>query len=154
MPPGIDTDRERLDTWSKANAIAANKVVTEMGIERKGLVEEDLIGYNAPFLDGIWLRAPYLHNGSVPTLWHLMHPARRPARFQVGGHALDWTRVGIAGVENPAGDFVYPAGHVPWSEPELYDTRRPGLENSGHEREFDGFDEGQKDDLLEYLKVL
>jgi hypothetical protein len=43
---------------------------------------------------------------------------------------------------------------VPWSEPELYDTRRPGLENSGHKREFDGLDEGQKDDLLEYLKVL
>jgi hypothetical protein len=111
-------------------------------------------GYVAPILSGLWATAPYLHNGSVPTLWHLLHPAQRPARFQVGGHALDWTKVGIAGAENSAGDYVYPAGYVPWSEPELYDTRRPGLENSGHKREFDGLDEGQKDDLLEYLKVL
>lgn len=35
-------------------------------------------GYVAPPLDGIWASAPYLHNGSVPTLWHLMHPDHRP----------------------------------------------------------------------------
>ncbi|MDG2012879.1 MAG: c-type cytochrome, partial [Pirellulaceae bacterium] len=31
-------------------------------------------GYQAPPLDGVWASAPYLHNGSVPTLWHLLHP--------------------------------------------------------------------------------
>ena len=40
--PAVGTDAERIDTWNKDNAIAANKVVTEMGIERKGLVEETL----------------------------------------------------------------------------------------------------------------
>ena len=64
----VGTDRGRLDTWNKQAAIEANKVVRDMGIERKGLVEETLDGYIAAFLDGIWLRAPYLHNGSVPTL--------------------------------------------------------------------------------------
>ncbi len=111
-------------------------------------------GYVAPILSGLWATAPYLHNGSVPTLWHLMHPFERPARFQVGGHALDWTKVGIAGAPDSSGDYVYPAEHVPWSEPELYDTTRPGLENTGHEREFAELSELQKDDLLEYLKVL
>ena len=32
-------------------------------------------GYQAPPLDGIWATAPYLHNGSVPTLYHLLGPA-------------------------------------------------------------------------------
>ena len=39
---GVDTDRGRMDTWNKDNAVAANKVVTEMGITRKGLVEAPL----------------------------------------------------------------------------------------------------------------
>ncbi len=86
---GIDTDRGRLDTWNKPTAIAANKVVAEMGIERKGLVEEELIGYNPPFLDGIWLRAPYLHNGSVPTLRDLLEPvANRPDRLSGAAYDL------------------------------------------------------------------
>src|ERR1043166_84377 len=63
----IGTDPNRLASWNKNAALASNKVVRDMGIERKGLVEETLDGYIASFLDGIWLRAPYLHNGSVPT---------------------------------------------------------------------------------------
>ena len=78
----VGTDRNRLETWNKEAAIAANKVVREMGIERKGLVEETLNGYIAAFLDGIWLRAPYLHNGSVPTLRDLLEPVeKRPQEF-------------------------------------------------------------------------
>jgi hypothetical protein len=98
-------------------------------------------GYVAPPLSGLWATAPYLHNGSVPTLWQLMNPELRPARFAVGGHCLDYEQVGIA----------YPEGYTPWSEPELYDTRQPGLSNRGHEAEFRGLD---KRALLEYLKLL
>src|SRR3546814_15554193 len=84
---GIDTDRERIDAWNAKNAIAANRVVSGFGIERKGLVEEDLIGYNPPFLDGLWLRAPYLHNGSVPTLRDMPEPPpQRPLWFWTGHH--------------------------------------------------------------------
>ena len=75
----IGTDRGRIDTWSEKAAIEANQVVKEMGIERQGLVEAPLTGYVAQFLDGIWLRAPYLHNGSVPSLADLLTPpAQRP----------------------------------------------------------------------------
>ena len=38
----------------------------------------DSDGYVAPPLDGIWASAPYFHNGSVPTLWHVLHPGERP----------------------------------------------------------------------------
>ena len=38
-------------------------------------------GYNALPLGGIWARAPYLHNGSVPTLHHLLMPESRPEKF-------------------------------------------------------------------------
>src|SRR3546814_20794969 len=93
---GVDTDRERIDAWNAENAIAANKVVAEFGIQRKGLVEEDLIGYNPPFLDGLWLRAPYLHNGSVPTLRDLLEPpAQRPMVFWRGYDLYDPVDVGF-----------------------------------------------------------
>ena len=44
-------------------------------------VDEELTGYQAPPLDGIWATAPYLHNGSVPTLHSLLKSAERPGRF-------------------------------------------------------------------------
>jgi mono/diheme cytochrome c family protein len=111
-------------------------------------------GYAAPILSGLWATAPYLHNGSVPTLWHLMTPDARPARFQVGGHALDFERMGIAGAPDAEGTYRYPAGYVPWSTPETYDTRQPGLGNAGHEREFAALSDADKRALIEYLKGL
>jgi cytochrome c peroxidase len=45
-------------------------------------VVEDPGGYVAPPLDGVWASAPYFHNGSVPTLWHVLNPAKRPAVWQ------------------------------------------------------------------------
>ncbi|HLL47883.1 MAG TPA: hypothetical protein VK399_14325 [Longimicrobiaceae bacterium] len=111
-------------------------------------------GYVAPILSGLWATAPYLHNGSVPTLWQLMTPAERPARFLVGGHRLDYASVGIAGAPDAAGDYRYLQGYVPWSEPELYDTRMPGRGNRGHERPFAGLADAEKRALLEYLKGL
>jgi hypothetical protein len=53
-------------------------------------------GYAAMPLDGIWLRAPYLHNGSVPTLRDLLEPAsRRPRNFYRGSDLYDRDRVGF-----------------------------------------------------------
>lgn len=111
-------------------------------------------GYVAPPLTGLWATAPYLHNGSVPTLWHLMHPEQRPARFQVGGHKLDWERMGIAGDVDENGVYVYPVGYAPWSLPEVYDTTAPGRGNHGHDRPFQTLSEDEKRQLLEFLKLL
>ena len=38
-------------------------------------------GYNARPLSGAWAQAPYLHNGSVPTIYHLLVPKERPDTF-------------------------------------------------------------------------
>ena len=111
-------------------------------------------GYVAPSLAGIWATAPYLHNGSVPTLAALMTPSERPAKFEVGGHALDFRKVGIAGELDAQGVYVYPPGYQPWSIPRVYDTSRPGQSNRGHEKEFDGLSPADKADLLEFLKQL
>lgn len=53
-------------------------------------------GYEARVLHGIWAAAPYLHNGSVPTLAELLKPAaERTASFQIGS-AYDPVAVGLA----------------------------------------------------------
>jgi hypothetical protein len=53
-------------------------------------------GYSNLPLDGIWLRAPYLHNGSVPTLWDLLNPqAKRPTFYFRGGDEYDWKNLGF-----------------------------------------------------------
>jgi hypothetical protein len=113
-----------------------------------------LDGYVAPLLSGLWFKAPYLHNGSVPTLWQLMNPSLRPSRFQTGGHAIDLNQVGIRGEINSLGDYVYPDSYRPWSEPALFDTRENGKSNKGHEKEFALLTVDEKWDLLEYLKLL
>lgn len=110
-------------------------------------------GYVAPLLTSLWITAPYLHNGSVPTLWHFMNPSTRPPRFQVGGHHLDYTRMGI--LLEDGGDVArYPARVVPASVPETYDTTQPGRSNRGHETPFANMTEREKLDLLEFLKTL
>jgi mono/diheme cytochrome c family protein len=109
-------------------------------------------GYVAPPLTSLWATAPYLHNGSVPTLWHLMHPEARPVRFEVGGHRLDFAKMGIDGRLDGAGTYRYPAGYRPWMAPEVYDTRSPGRSSAGHDEPFDDMSEDDKRALLEFLK--
>jgi mono/diheme cytochrome c family protein len=111
-------------------------------------------GYVAPILDGIWATAPYLHNGSVPTLWHLLHPDQRPAKFEVGGHKLDYTRMGIALEPGADGVWRFPAGYVPRSLSEIYDTSQLGRSNRGHEAPLRDMSEAEKSAVLEYLKRL
>jgi mono/diheme cytochrome c family protein len=139
----VDTDRGRLDSWNKDAAIAANRIARGMGIERKGLVEETLEGYNAVFLDGLWLRAPYLHNGSVPSLRELLEPASaRTAVFYRGYDLYDPTHVGFVS-QGPEAERVGTR----------LDTRTRGGSNRGHEFGT-ALQLAEKDALLEYLKTL
>ncbi len=110
--------------------------------------------YRAPPLTGIWASAPYFHNGSVPTLWHVMNPQTRPVKFQVGGHALNYQLVGIQGVLSEDMAWAYPDDYLPWSQPFWIDTRKPGFGNEGHESPFDKLSDTDKQGLLEYLKLL
>ncbi len=111
-------------------------------------------GYVASPLTALWATAPYLHNGSVPTLWHLMYPEQRPERFQTGGHRLSWKLVGIDGSVDRSGLYRFPDGYQPTSRPRIYDTSLPGKSNQGHEQPFDVMSPADKLALLEFLKLI
>lgn len=102
-------------------------------------------GYANMPLDGLWLRAPYLHNGSVPTLRALLEPAeRRPSIFFIGYDVYDYTNVGFVA----EGRAAAAAG---WR----FETAARGNSNRGHEGEAYGTELSaeEKDALLEYLKT-
>ena len=97
-----------------------------------------LATYKARPLNGIWATAPYLHNGSVPSLWALLQPvAQRPARFFVGSREFDPVRVGLVSDQGPSS----------------FDTTQPGNGNAGH-LAGTTLPEGDKRALLEFLKTL
>src|SRR5258705_10468114 len=81
-------------------------------------------GYaNAP-LDGVWLRAPYLHNGSGPTLRDLLEPSdKRPKIFYRGYDAYAQKK----------GGFVAEVGQEKDRKYFLYDSKQPGNSHQVHE---------------------
>ena len=101
--------------------------------------------YVVPHLDGIWLRAPYLHNGSVPTLWDLLQPAQqRPVRFYRGYDVLDLKNVGFVSAET--NDDAKHHGT-------LFDTTTAGNSNQGHEYGV-GLSGDEKWALIAFMKSL
>jgi mono/diheme cytochrome c family protein len=101
-------------------------------------------GFIAPPLDGVWITAPYLHNGSVPDIESLLNSAQRP-RY--------WSR-----------DFRKPAydlGKLGWkyqveekpNGTRTYDTTLPGYGNQGH-RFGDRLNDRERKAVIEYLKTL
>jgi hypothetical protein len=102
-------------------------------------------GYASSPLDGLWLRAPYLHNGSVPTLRDLLAPSgKRPRVFWIGYDVYDYKDVGFI-TQGPGAE----AGG--WR----YDTAATGNGNQGHEGRVYGTElsDAEKDALIEYLKT-
>jgi hypothetical protein len=151
----VGTDIERIKSWNKDAAIRANEEVKSFGIDRKGLVEANPTGYIAAFLDGIWLRAPYLHNGSVPTLRDLLNPvAQRPTMFYRGYDVYDPKNVGFISTQQQAMELF---GAEAWTQLQNvatpYYTGWRSNGNMGHEYGIN-LPQGQKDALLEYLKTL
>jgi mono/diheme cytochrome c family protein len=147
----IATDPYRL--WSFTHALAVHQgTLLGNGREDQRLAHFRVTGgyANVP-LDGIWLRAPYLHNGSVPTLRDLLLPAReRPAAFYRGYDVYDPEAVGFVSTVAREGSRRF----------SLFRTRDdrsgeplPGNSNEGHEYGTD-LAEAQKRALLEYLKTL
>jgi cytochrome c1 len=101
----------------------------------------------APLLTGIWASAPYLSNGSVPTLRHLLEPDTRPARFMTGGHTLDLDKVGI-------GKIVQAPNSTRHGTAVVIDTSKPGFSNRGHADQVSGLTAPDRDALLAFLKLL
>jgi mono/diheme cytochrome c family protein len=113
---------------------------------------DSLRAYKARALNGIWATAPYLHNGSVPTLYDLLLPASRregdpegtpyrPQKFRVGSRELDVEKVGFRHGEGEYAGF-------------LFDTSLPSNSNAGHEYGTREMSDDDRRDLVEYLKSL
>jgi hypothetical protein len=91
-------------------------------------VAEGTNGYKADMLHGIWAQAPYLHNGSVPTLGQLVCPSTRPRRFLRGNLYYDEALVGFEWVDRPQARYG-PNDTILIKE---YDTTVAGKANAGH----------------------
>jgi hypothetical protein len=137
----IGTDPRRFEAWTPNAVAAANGYGDGHPWRFSSFRKTD--GYAALPLEGVWLTAPYLHNGSVPTLADLLEPvARRPQRFWRGYDVYDATRVGFL----TAGAAAERAGTP-------FDTALPGNGNAGHTYGTT-LTPDQKRALLEYLKTL
>jgi cytochrome c2 len=111
-------------------------------------------GYQAPPLDGIWATAPYLHNGSVPTVYGVLNSKARPARytrsFKTDLSEFDPKQLGwkVTTVDRP------PAKDAPGVERRrVYDTSQTGRNNTGHTYGDDLTDD-DRFAIIEYLKTL
>ena len=113
---------------------------------------ESLLAYKGRPLNGIWATAPYLHNGSVPTLYDLLLPAKRlendppeteyrPRKFMVGSRELDTRKVGF---KHEEGDY----------EGFLFDTAKPSNSNAGHVYGTRNLTDQDRWNLVEFLKSL
>jgi len=91
-------------------------------------VAEGTNGYKADMLHGIWAQAPYLHNGSVPTLGQLVCPATRPRKFLRGDLNYDEALVGFEWANKPAARY----GPNETLLVKEYDTTVPSKSNAGH----------------------
>jgi hypothetical protein len=137
----VGTDRHRLDMWTTQAVQAYSAFADDYPWDLKGFQKTN--GYVAVPLDGLWLRAPYLHNGSVPYLDALLEPvAQRPPVFYRGSDVYHPTRLGFVS----EGTEVERTGF-------RYDTSVRGNSNAGHLYGIE-LPPDQKRQLLEFLKTM
>jgi hypothetical protein len=108
---------------------------------------DDLLAYKARPLDGIWATAPYLHNGSVPTLYDVLLPAEaRPKSFLVGTREYDPVKVGYAS-DGEGNAFRFDTAGADGAPID-------GNSNAGHDYGAARMSESERWALVEYLKTL
>lgn len=137
----VGTDPHRLKIWTKEAADAYNAYAKKYDWAFSHFRSTN--GYVAPPLDGLWTRAPYLHNGSVPNLHDMLEaPENRPKSFYRGYTVFDPVNVGFI-AQGPEAE----------QQGELYDISVPGNSNQGH---LFGTALPAKDKtaLIEYLKTM
>ena len=149
----IDLDEVGTDPLRfKSLTVAHRQWVKDGWLSRFGAdpVEVDPVGYVAPPLDGIWASAPYFHNGSVPTLWHVLHSDARPVVWKRTEDGYDRDKVGL---EVESLDSVPRSVKATAHRRRYFDTKKSGKSAAGHTFP-NVLDEDEKQALLEYLKTL
>jgi len=149
----VGTDRLRLDVVSDGFTAAFN----DSPLAAEGaLMKSD--GYAATPLTGVWANFPYLHNGSVPTLHHLLGPvSERPHLFEVmAARRLDRNRVGqpLYADEKNASRGEQELAKKFADDRNWFNTARPGCGNGGHDVWPRIRTDANRRALVEYLKTL
>ncbi len=128
------------------------------GFRVPGTAPPNPLAYKARPLNGIWATAPFLHNGSVPSLDALLRPAKdRPRQFWVGSRSFDPSLVGFATQQTE--------GALEFRVVDQAGQLIPGNSNQGHDGKYytqlkteDGtwrdFNDGERLALIEYMKTL
>ncbi len=115
-------------------------------------------GYFAPKLWGIWSRFPYLHNGSVPTVFDLLsEPRKRPIIFSMKDAGeesrFNSKKLGLTAIR--AKDYRESLNIARRGNRNIYYTKREGHSNKGHYfKHFDKLTDKNKLEIIEYLKTL
>jgi len=139
--PMLATDNNRIDMWTQNSATAYNEYTAKFSWKFTHFGKQN--GYVNVTLDGLWLRGPYLHNGSVPSLLDLLRdPSERPKVFYRGYDVVDPENVGFIS-QGPEAQRVG----------QRFDTGDRGNGNGGH-LWGTKLDATEKKELVEYLKTL
>ncbi len=153
----IGTDRVRFDALTNVERNALNESwFGHFGRDAATIGDRQRPeGYVAPPLDGVWASAPYFHNGSVPTLWHVLHPENRPpvwCRTPVG---YDTEKVGLEVEILSQKEFAMAVSEGMRSarRRQLFDTTKSGKSAGGHTYP-EALNESERTAVLEYLKTL
>jgi mono/diheme cytochrome c family protein len=119
----------------------------------EGFKTLETAGYQAPPLDGVWATAPYLHNGSVPTLYNVLNSKTRPKLFtrSYRTEAADYDKKKVGWKVQLLGEM--PKSGTAHERRKIYDTTKPGRGNGGHTFGDDLTDE-ERWAVIEYLKTL
>ena len=153
----IGTDRSRLDSYTPFLREAQIDYTSHVPWTFSHFTKTD--GYANLPLDGIWARAPYLHNGSVPTMWDLLATDEaRPKAFTIGGTVYDQKDMGFRHeilTQSPAGGFLDAAGKAYAGNAFVLNTSLRGNGNQGHTGAAYGtaLIDDDKWALIEYLKT-
>ena len=139
--PMLGTDRNRIEMWTQSTATAYNQYTAKYDWRFSHFGKQN--GYVNVTMEGLWLRGPYLHNGSVPGLSDLLRePSQRPKVFYRGYDVIDPENVGFVS-QGPEAQRV---GF-------RYDTSERGNSNVGH-LWGTSLKDNEKKALVEYLKTL
>jgi len=130
-PPVPAAERPEFDGYGLPNAVRAP------------------CGYKARPLIGIWASPPYLHNGSVPTIYDLLSPlAERPSDFWLGRREYDPVKLGYVVLQEPGATRVNTAVDGNRNAGHLFsDTKGPGVIGRGLRPE-------ERFQIIEYLKSM
>ena len=135
----IGTEPNRALFFDKKQAELLNRWVASLEVPGYEPPQESFRStqkYWASDMAGVWARSPYLHNGSVRTMWELLTSEEdRPKTFRRGSSYYDAKNMGY----EDKGAFVF-------------DTTLPGNSNAGHNYGTD-LTEREKRNLIEYLKT-